>query len=145
MGGVDLHDNAVSNYRITIRSKKWWWPLWLSVLESSLVNAWKINSFVNSHQNPSQSSQLSFRVEVATKLLLTPDFEDDDDIDDIKDETVPPPIPSVSGHHQCVNHSENKARRCKVCHKPTQRLCLKCQVHLHIGKCFATYHNWEIE
>ena len=26
MGGVDLFDQFVANYRIRIRSKKWWWP-----------------------------------------------------------------------------------------------------------------------
>ncbi|KAK9711703.1 Transposase IS4 [Popillia japonica] len=27
MGGVDLHDNGISNNRITITGKKWWWTL----------------------------------------------------------------------------------------------------------------------
>lgn len=27
MGGVDLHDEMVNNYRIGIHAKKWWWPL----------------------------------------------------------------------------------------------------------------------
>lgn len=27
MGGVDLHDNAVQNYRIKVRAKCWYWPL----------------------------------------------------------------------------------------------------------------------
>lgn len=35
MGGVDLHDN----YRIGIRGKKWWWPLWFQCLDSAVVNA----------------------------------------------------------------------------------------------------------
>lgn len=46
MGGVDLHDNAVQNYRINIRAKKWYWPLWLSVLNSAAVNAWKLHCFI---------------------------------------------------------------------------------------------------
>jgi len=27
MGGVDLHDNGIANYRIRVKGKKWWWPL----------------------------------------------------------------------------------------------------------------------
>ena len=27
MGGVDLFDQFVANYRIRIRSKKWWWRI----------------------------------------------------------------------------------------------------------------------
>ncbi|XP_017467021.1 PREDICTED: piggyBac transposable element-derived protein 2-like [Rhagoletis zephyria] len=43
MGGVDLHDNAVANYRIGIRGKKWWWPLWTNSVNSTTVNPWKIH------------------------------------------------------------------------------------------------------
>lgn len=46
-GGVDLHDNAVQNYRIHIRSKKWYWPLWISCLDSAIVSAWKLKCFVD--------------------------------------------------------------------------------------------------
>ncbi|KAJ8934301.1 hypothetical protein NQ318_000867 [Aromia moschata] len=27
MGGVDLLNQAVNNYRVSVRGKKWWWPL----------------------------------------------------------------------------------------------------------------------
>lgn len=149
MGGVDLHDNAVSNYRVSIRSKKWWWPLWLSVLESSVVNAWKLNCLVNKKLVRKYNSQLTFRVDLATNLLLTPDENNDEDIgkDDItKDKSFKiRPHPRVSGHHQMITQPEKHARRCNFCHKPTQRMCSKCQVHLHENKCFAAYHKWEQE
>ena len=38
MGGVDLHDQFVANYRVRIRSKKWWWPHFNWVVNSSAVN-----------------------------------------------------------------------------------------------------------
>ncbi|KAM4616813.1 arrestin domain-containing protein 3-like [Polymixia lowei] len=37
MDGVDLHDQQVSRYQISIRSKKWWWPIF----------AWSLNSAVS--------------------------------------------------------------------------------------------------
>ena len=40
MGGVDLHDQFVASYRIRIRSKKWWWPLFNWTINSAVVNAW---------------------------------------------------------------------------------------------------------
>lgn len=46
MGGVDLHDNGVQNYRIHIRSKKWYWPLFISGVDSAIVNAWKLQCFL---------------------------------------------------------------------------------------------------
>ncbi|XP_055780177.1 piggyBac transposable element-derived protein 3-like [Salvelinus fontinalis] len=39
MGGVDLHDLQVSRYHISIRSKKWWWPIFAWSLNSALVNS----------------------------------------------------------------------------------------------------------
>ena len=38
MGGVDLHDNFVSKYRIKVKEKKWWWLLFVNLLDSPIVN-----------------------------------------------------------------------------------------------------------
>ncbi|XP_054625503.1 piggyBac transposable element-derived protein 3-like [Dunckerocampus dactyliophorus] len=46
MGGVDLHDQQVSRYSITIRSKKWWWPIFSWSLSSALVNSQYFYRFV---------------------------------------------------------------------------------------------------
>lgn len=35
MGGVDLHDNGIANYRIAIKGKKWWWPLFTNMIDST--------------------------------------------------------------------------------------------------------------
>lgn len=43
MGGVDLHDNAIANYRIKIQGKKWWWPLFTNIIDSVIVNSWKLH------------------------------------------------------------------------------------------------------
>ncbi|KAH9378170.1 hypothetical protein HPB48_013284 [Haemaphysalis longicornis] len=43
MGGVDLLDETANNYRIGIRSKKWWWVLFTQMLNISVVNAWRIH------------------------------------------------------------------------------------------------------
>ncbi|KAH9375546.1 hypothetical protein HPB48_015040 [Haemaphysalis longicornis] len=43
MGGVDLLDQTTNNYRIGIRSKKWWWVLFTQMLNISVVNAWRIH------------------------------------------------------------------------------------------------------
>lgn len=36
-GGVDLHDQCVSRYRVNIRSKKWWWPCFSWALSSAIA------------------------------------------------------------------------------------------------------------
>ena len=42
MGGVDLADNVIANYRIHIKGKKWYWPLFINIISMCVVNSWKI-------------------------------------------------------------------------------------------------------
>jgi len=42
MGGVDRMDQNVSTYRISIRSKKWWWPLFAYLLDVAMQNSWLV-------------------------------------------------------------------------------------------------------
>ncbi|KAK9685945.1 Transposase IS4 [Popillia japonica] len=70
MGGVDLHDNGVSNYRINVRGKKWWWPLFvINLLDSTIVNAWKIYNIANE----TQMTQLEFKSYIAVRLMKAED------------------------------------------------------------------------
>lgn len=69
MGGVDLHDNAVANYRVGIRGKKWWWPLWTNSVNSTTVNAWKFHCLICKAEGPRHMSQISFKTEIAESLL----------------------------------------------------------------------------
>lgn len=47
MGGVDLHDNGISNYRIKVRGKKWWWLPFVNFIDSVIVNSWIIYNLAN--------------------------------------------------------------------------------------------------
>lgn len=67
MGGVDLHDNGVANYRTRILGKKWWWPLFVNIIDSIVVNSWKIFRIANK----SKMSQLDFKSYIALGLLKT--------------------------------------------------------------------------
>ena len=42
MGGVNLHDQAVNNYMISIRGK-WWGVLFIHMLKVTKVHAWKLH------------------------------------------------------------------------------------------------------
>mgnify|MGYP002654938911 CR=1 FL=1 len=42
MGGVDLLDNAVKNYAITTRVRKWYWAIYSWFLCVSMVQAWRL-------------------------------------------------------------------------------------------------------
>ena len=69
MGGVDLFDNAVYNYRIKIRGKKWYWPLITNGLDAAMVNPWKTHSLCAKLSTTKPMRQLDFRVSVAEALL----------------------------------------------------------------------------
>ncbi|XP_018553228.2 piggyBac transposable element-derived protein 3-like [Lates calcarifer] len=66
MGGVDLHDQFVSRYRVNIQSKKWWWPCFSWALNSAMVNSWCCYRSWKS----GQKDLLSFQRLVAQTLLL---------------------------------------------------------------------------
>ena len=40
MGGVDRMDQNIGAYRISIWSRKWWWPLFVNLLDVAMQNAW---------------------------------------------------------------------------------------------------------
>lgn len=39
MGGVDLLDNFVAMYRVQIKGKKWWWPIFTNFIDVAKSNA----------------------------------------------------------------------------------------------------------
>lgn len=141
MGGVDLHDNAVQNYSVGIRAKKWYWPLWISTLNSSLVNAWKLDCFRRRYQNQNIISQKEFRVDLAYSLMVKQEI--DSTTEDSGDDYSPTPSINVlpaKSKHLIVKIDNNKKWRCKYCHKPSSFLCKKCNVALHTH-CFEHYHE----
>ncbi|KAF0313958.1 PiggyBac transposable element-derived protein 3 [Amphibalanus amphitrite] len=132
MGGVDLFDQCVALYRSTIRSKKWWWPLFQWGVDAARTNTWLLS------QRHAKGPQLPFLRELTYVL--------------IKKNTVPRPPASFSGRHQApedlrydgLHHwpAELKTRfhRCKVCNSRTNMSCEKCAVPLH-PKCMKVYHT----
>ena len=47
MGGVDSLDQTINAYRIGIRSKKWWCVLFTHMLNTCMVNAWRLYLLAN--------------------------------------------------------------------------------------------------
>lgn len=46
MGGVELHDWLVSRYAVSIRRKKWYWALFMRLLDMAVVNTWTLFNMV---------------------------------------------------------------------------------------------------
>ncbi|KAL1497396.1 hypothetical protein ABEB36_008374 [Hypothenemus hampei] len=131
MGGVDLHDNGVANYRISVMGKKWWWPLFVNTVDSTIVNCWKLYNKVNNNK----ISQLDFKSYIAVRLLQLRTTV-------ARPLAIDAPIELRVVQENNIGHiilkSETR-RRCRVCHSQTIYKCQRCNVFLHTT-CFSTYH-----
>ena len=50
MGGVDRVDQNVSTYHVSIRMKKWWWPLFSFLISVSVNNAWQLYRLCSTYE-----------------------------------------------------------------------------------------------
>lgn len=115
MGGVDLHDNGIANYRIAIKGKKWWWPLFVNMIDSTVVNSWKIYQIAND----SKISQLNFRSELAMSLIKNSTSSE------AHFETEPDIIRLDNVGHIVVREANNARTKCRFCKSNTIYLCQK--------------------
>lgn len=133
MGGVDLLDQAVNNYRVTIQGKKWWWPLWTHMLNVAVVNAWRLYSMANADEN----IDLLLFVRNITRHYLR-NFEKQ--TLQSKPAIVPRSlIASESGHFP---KKLPKQLRCRQCHQRARWQCIKCVATLCLERdCFIKFHS----
>jgi len=68
MGGVDIADQLRSYYSTQQRSCRNWFPLFHWLLDTSLVNAYRIQRRINSERKL-RSEYFYFRSEIADKLI----------------------------------------------------------------------------
>lgn len=131
MGGVDRSDQNISLYRISIRGKKWYFPLIAHCIDMSVQNAWQIHK-----QNGGQLDQLAFRRRIATSLLVQN-----------QKKSVYQKGRS-SSHNTDLRYDrldhlvipQEKQTRCGHCHQRATTRCSKCNIGLHT-KCFIQFHT----
>lgn len=143
MGGTDLMDQNINNYRIGIRGKKWWWPIFTYLIDVTICNAWTL-----SRQAGNNMSQLNFRRHIVktylTKFRSAPSS------------TGRPATSkfSVSGNrvsddirydgigHLLIPNPQGKRRRCAypTCKSQTRSECSKCGVGLCL-ECNFAFHT----
>jgi len=149
MGGTDRMDQNVGCYRISIRSKKWWWPLFNHMLDVSVQNAFYLykRSPAYSHR---RLDLLGFRrdiVEVysqryAQRLRVSqPAGRAARASGGLR---VPTEIRLDRQDHLPLY--VNKQKQCDVCKKKANFVCQKCTsggaaVGLHPKDCFLRYHT----
>ena len=65
MGGTDRMDQNVNAYRIAVRGKKWWWPLFTWLVDVCVQNAWILSICAGKNID-----LLGFRREIVMSYLL---------------------------------------------------------------------------
>lgn len=129
MGGVDLHDQALNNYRIKFRGKKWWWPLFTAMMSSIVVNAWKLYKEANS----SKMDLLEFHRAIVRHYLRNYTQPS------ISKRSVVPSVALTAGNH--FPKRIEKPLRCRQCHNRIRWICELCDVALCVEKeCFKNFH-----
>lgn len=132
MWGVDLLGKAVNNYRVRIRGKKWWWPLFTQMLNTAIISAWKIHQIIVDEP----IDLLAFLGNVTWYYLRL----------GIRNHSIrrrPASIVSdivldKGGHFP---HKLEKQLRCQSCHMRSMWVCVKCNVTLCLKHgCFNKFH-----
>ena len=65
MGGVDLFDRALSDYRPSIMGKKWYWTLFVNALNISVVFTWRLYELLHDEKVP----QKDFRMKLLEVMV----------------------------------------------------------------------------
>lgn len=135
MGGVDLMDNFVAAYRIRVRGKKWWWPIFVNFVDVAVVNAWLLRRIAHPKE---KCDQLAFRRRLALQLMS---YIGDDELC-APSTHLPGPPTSFTTSRIGAKHTiiKTKSRlRCMKCGSQTIYSCIACDRGCH-PKCFAEAH-----
>lgn len=140
MGGVDRMDQNIGNYRVGIRSKKWWWAVLVFCIETSVHNAWQLyRKTEDGMQRPLDF--LEFRRSVVKTYLFkyatNPKSSGRPKNNKAMEDRVPLPVRFDHTDHFLA--PAVKQNRCGVCRKNTTKMCQKCRVNLH-ETCFRLFH-----
>ncbi|KAJ8931731.1 hypothetical protein NQ314_015321 [Rhamnusium bicolor] len=141
MGGTDQMDNNISCYRIGIRSKKWYWPIFTYLIDAAIQNAWILY-----RKSGRKITQLEFRRNLSQTYLTRYQVP----------ARAPGRVPKAAGsnfrvcndirydglHHYVIPVPEGKRRRCggDNCGSRGRTMCCKCNIGFCVD-CFRNFHT----
>ena len=141
MGGVDRMDQNIGTYRISIRSKKWWWPFFAFMPDMVMQNAWNLYRLTPKYQEE-PLDLLAFRRSVCKVYLMR--FSQRVSLGRpvgrplALHKRVPDAV-RLDGTNHLIQPGPTQ-RVCMQCKKKSTRICSKCNVGLH-DRCFVAFHS----
>ena len=137
-------DQNASYYRITIRSKKWWWdwPLFAYLLDVAMQNSWLLYRLTEAAKHH-PLDQLDFRREICNLyyqryVMERPSIARSLGRPKQLALRVPDEIRTVHTDHY-IQAIASK-RRCALWGMKVRKSCRKCNVGLHM-ECFVPFHE----
>jgi len=144
MGGTDRMDQNVGSYRITIRSKKWWWPLFIHMVDVSVQNAFYLYKRSSAYCHL-RLDLLGFKREIVR--VYSQRYAQRTNVGVLVDRAQRSGGWRVSAEVRLdrLDHLP-KQKQCDVCKKKANFVCQKCTsggapVGLHPKDCFLRYHT----
>lgn len=143
MGGTDLMDENVGRYRIGVRSKKWWWPLFSWLIDVSIQNAWVLYK-----KSGKSVTQLQFRREIVNTYLSKYGTASkgagrpSSSLTSSQGNRVSDAIRYDRIDHLLVYIPDQKRRRCamELCNTSARTMCRKCNIGLCLT-CNLGFHT----
>lgn len=140
MGGVDRMDWSINKYRVKIRGKKWYFPIFTNLIDMTLINAHILYTLagnkiplldfrriitrtylsISSVSNPRNAGRPSLTKPNFKRVLETVRFD---------------PV-----GHFIQRTIDGKQRKCGICKSNARKQCSKCNVGLHV-ECFEIWHT----
>jgi len=143
MGGVDRMDEDIARYRVGIRGKKWWWPIFTWLLDVAINNAW-----VLSKKSGSNFTKLEFKREIASTYLTKygqigkQGGRPSKSKTSISNSRISDELRYDQMNHWVSEVPNKKRRRCAGDNYKShvQTMCMKCDLGLCIP-CFRVFHE----
>lgn len=132
MGGIDRSDQNIELYRIAIRGKKWYFPLFTHCIDLAIQNAWQLY-----RSDGGDMDQLQFRRRIASTLLAQNKKPSTYHTGRLSKNM------NVDIRYDRLEHyvtRQEKQTRCGHCHQRATTRCRKCNIAVHV-QCFVDYHT----
>lgn len=139
MGGTDRMDQNVANYRVSMRKKKWWWPLFVFCLGTSTHNAWCLYRKSAAAQHEPLDYLGFLRKLALTYVHKYRGVKDNAGRPGRMELSVVEEVRQAQGGHYLISWPTQ--RRCRQCKGNTKKACSKCPATPLHEKCFEAFHS----
>lgn len=135
MGGVDLSDALIGNYKVQRKTQKWYKTFFYHLIDIAIVNAFLLHKDIARGKGEVPMNQKAFRETLVEELSEVGSPSTD----------RPVPYAKNEAHHRPMHisgHSTAGRLKCRQCHSKTPVKCSFCDVPLCFIPSRDCYNEW---